>query len=189
MLLSPARRVDTYWPKGLRQLATPPSSCLHSKTLMLTDLTGPGGGVGAPDYFWKMAIIAFSEGGGSYCNQHFLTCMWGQQFFTCTRTPLQPAHPSSPDHGTAMFHLDTSPPQIFWTTPEFRTPSDYIRVHLLRRLCAPLPHTPQVRGAAGSIGRPPCGSPQGCCRPWSGPPHACAAKPAHVSPPTSFSAT
>ena len=63
MLLSPARRVDTYWPKGLRQLATPPSSCLHSKSLMLTDLTGPGGGVGAPDYFWKIAIIAFSGGG------------------------------------------------------------------------------------------------------------------------------
>ena len=35
--------------------------------------------------------------------------------------------------------------------------------------------------------------PRGCwgrvARPWSGPPHACAAKPAHVLPPTSFSAT
>ena len=43
-------------------------------------------------------------------------------------------------------------------------------------------------------GRPPqtqrLAPPRGCWgRPWSGPPHACAAKPAHVLPPTSFSAT
>ena len=64
MLLSPARRVDTHWPKGLRQLATPPSSCLHSTSLMLTDLTRPGGGGRSSRLLLEDSYHSFFGGGG-----------------------------------------------------------------------------------------------------------------------------
>ena len=117
MLLSPARRVDTYWPKGLRQLATPPSSCLHSKSLMLTDLTGPWGGGRSSRLLLEDSYHSFfggGGGGGSYCNQHFLNVHVGPgselQFFTCTRTPLQPAHPPSRTMELQCFTWTRPPP-------------------------------------------------------------------------------